>query len=302
MGIQFGHIPDHPAGSPFRSREALRIAGLHTQNMAGISGTGKTGADAIVVSGGYVDDKDYGNVIIYTGHGGRDPNTGRQIRDQDINDPGNAALVRSELEGLPVRVIRGRHNKKHQQSPFAPDSGYRYDGLYRVEEHWSKMGVDGFRVWQFRLVALAENEIATPKNVNPALTREAVPGPAPVTTSIIQRIVRNSMVAHIVKSWYSHECQICGLAIEVGGGLYSEGAHIRALGQPHHGPDVTENLLCLCPNDHVRFDNGALYLFDDLRVFDALVGQTIGRLRVHKDHKIGLSHVAYHRQCWTTGN
>lgn len=31
------------------------------------------GADSIVVSGGYPDDADYGDEIIYTGHGGRDP-------------------------------------------------------------------------------------------------------------------------------------------------------------------------------------------------------------------------------------
>ncbi|OPG11718.1 hypothetical protein B1L11_18475 [Microbispora sp. GKU 823] len=299
MAVQFGHIAGYPTGSPFKNREELRIAGLHSQNMAGISGNAKTGADAIVVSGGYVDDADYGEIIIYTGHGGRDPNTGRQIRDQELTDSGNAALVRSELEGLPVRVIRGRHNKRHHQSPFAPSSGYRYDGLYRVESHWAKMGVDGFRVWQFRLVKLEDGEVSTPKVTSPASIDQYAVGPAPVTTSIIQRIVRNSMIAHIVKSWYSHECQVCGLAIQVEGGLYSEGAHIRGLGQPHHGPDIPENLLCLCPNDHVRFDNGAIYLTDDLHVMDALTGQAVGQLRVHKNHKIDLRHVAYHRACWT---
>jgi putative restriction endonuclease len=34
-----------------------------------------------VLSGGYVDDNDEGDVIIYTGQGGRDPATGRQIKD-----------------------------------------------------------------------------------------------------------------------------------------------------------------------------------------------------------------------------
>lgn len=38
---------------------------------------------------------------------------------------------------------------------------------------------------------------------------------------------------------------------------YAEAAHIRALGSPHNGPDVIENVLCLCPNHHVLFDNGA---------------------------------------------
>jgi putative restriction endonuclease len=30
------------------------------------------GAESIVVSGGYKDDKDFGDVIVYTGHGGQD--------------------------------------------------------------------------------------------------------------------------------------------------------------------------------------------------------------------------------------
>ncbi|WP_432930397.1 YDG/SRA domain-containing protein [Microbispora sp. CA-135349] len=299
MGIQFGHIPGYPEGSSFRRRAELQAAGLHSQNMAGISGTAKTGADAIVVSGGYIDDADYGDVIVYTGHGGRDQSSERQVRDQKITDWGNAALVRSQLEGFPVRVIRGRHKKKHQQSPYAPISGYRYDGLYRVEDHWSKLGVDGFRVWQFRLIKLQDDEISTPEDSSPKLTSQGANKPTQVVTSVIQRIVRNSMVAHIVKSWYSHKCQICGLAIEVTGGLYSEGAHIRALGKPHHGPDVPENVLCLCPNDHVRFDNGALYLTDDLRVIDALTGQAASQLHVHKDHNIDLRHVAYHRDHWS---
>ncbi|MGO9353608.1 MAG: YDG/SRA domain-containing protein [Mycobacterium sp.] len=54
----------------------------------------------------YVDDQNYGDVIIYTGQGGRDPNTGRQIADQQLTR-GNLGLARSHLDGLPVRVIRG---------------------------------------------------------------------------------------------------------------------------------------------------------------------------------------------------
>lgn len=45
-----------------------------------------------------------------------------------------------------------------------------------------------------------------------------------------------------------------------------EGAHVRALGTPHHGPDIPANMLCLCPNCHVQFDNGALLIHDDLSI------------------------------------
>jgi hypothetical protein len=58
------------------------------------------------LSGGYEDDEDHGDVIVYTGYGGRDPATGKQISDQPFS-LWNRALAYSSLNGLPVRVIRG---------------------------------------------------------------------------------------------------------------------------------------------------------------------------------------------------
>ena len=68
----FGDIPTFPPGSIFSSRKELSFAGIHPPLQAGISGSGKDGADSIVISGGYEDDHDYGDMIIYTGHGGQD--------------------------------------------------------------------------------------------------------------------------------------------------------------------------------------------------------------------------------------
>jgi len=144
---QFGAPLVVPVGTIFRNRQALRDAGVHAPLMAGISGTQAEGADSIVVSGGYADDADYGDVIIYTGHGGNDPASKQQIADQDIAAHGNAGLITSQLEGLPVRVVRGAGG----HSEHAPASGFRYDGLYRVTDHWLKTGVHGFKIVQFRL-------------------------------------------------------------------------------------------------------------------------------------------------------
>src|SRR5689334_4258818 len=102
----FGEIPGHPAGTTYPNRQALADAGVHKPLQAGISGAVAEGADSIVLSGGYEDDQDQGAVIIYTGHGGRDPNTGQQIADQEFTRQ-NAALLQNEQQGLPVRVIRG---------------------------------------------------------------------------------------------------------------------------------------------------------------------------------------------------
>jgi putative restriction endonuclease len=115
--------------------------------MAGISGTAADGVDSIVISGGYEDDRDEGAVVIYTGHGGNDPATGKQIADQELHR-GNAGLAKNCDESLPVRVIRGAKLR----SPYSPKYGYRYDGLYYVEKYWQEKGRSGYQVWRFRLV------------------------------------------------------------------------------------------------------------------------------------------------------
>ncbi|WP_083753685.1 YDG/SRA domain-containing protein [Actinosynnema sp. ALI-1.44] len=162
----FGEIPGYPEGSLFTDRAALQRSGVHRPGQAGISG-GQDGADSIVVSGGYVDDEDRGNEIIYTGQGGRDSGTSRQIADQELTR-GNLGLVRSEEAGHPVRVVRGSKGDPR----YSPTSGYRYDGLYRVTEHWQEVGKDGFKVWRFRL-----------NKLNPLPDVEQVSAPAQVPNS-----------------------------------------------------------------------------------------------------------------------
>jgi len=102
----FGELAGLTEGASFANRRALSQAGVHRPTQAGISGSSTEGADPIVVSGGYVDDQDFGEAIVYTGHGGRDEQTGRQVADQRL-ERGNLALAVSCREGLPVRVIRG---------------------------------------------------------------------------------------------------------------------------------------------------------------------------------------------------
>ena len=70
----------------FEDRRELHKARIHRPLQAGICGTAdRGGAESIVVSGGYKDDQDYGDVIIYTGHGGRDSNTGIQVEGSGTN-------------------------------------------------------------------------------------------------------------------------------------------------------------------------------------------------------------------------
>lgn len=145
--IKFGPIPSVKEGQIFPSREALAIAGVHRSYQKGIDGNGVDGASAIVISGGFVDDFDFGDQIIYTGEGGNDPISGRQIADQNINSPGNSGLITSMKNNYPVRVIR---SSKHK-STFAPVTGYRYDGLYYVKDCQQTKGKDGFNIVRFVL-------------------------------------------------------------------------------------------------------------------------------------------------------
>ena len=146
----FGSIPGHPARTLYESRGALSRAGVHRPLRAGISGSAAEGADSIVLSGGYEDDRDDGDVVVYTGQGGRDPRSGRQ-RSHQMLLRGSLALSRSRLLALPVRVVRG----SALRSAYAPVRGYRYDGLYRVSGEWKERGRAGFLVWRFRLEKMA---------------------------------------------------------------------------------------------------------------------------------------------------
>ena len=66
----FGHIGGFPEGHTFNSRIEIKNAGLHKYHIAGISRILNIGCDSIVLNGGYVDDRDYGDMILYTGEGG----------------------------------------------------------------------------------------------------------------------------------------------------------------------------------------------------------------------------------------
>lgn len=278
----FGHVPGYPEGSIFESRAELNASRIHIPTQAGISGSQTEGAESIVLSGGYEDDADHGDTIIYTGHGGRDSSTGQQTHDQPFAR-GNRALALSKQNGLPVRVIRGSNH----DSPYSPPSGYSYDGLYTVEDFWHEVGKSGFKIWRFRLAKIPEK--STPGQLvaeEPA--GYSVPGRQEMRVS---RIIRDSVRARRVKVLYDYRCQMCKTRLECPAGPYSESAHIRPLGTPHNGPDTEDNILCLCPNHHVLFDNGAISITDNL----SLIGDD-SNLTVHRNHHINRHYLAYHRE------
>ena len=150
----FGHVAGVAIGDAFADRVALSAAGVHRPRRAGIWGTQTEGAQSIVLNCAFVDDEDRGQTVLYTGSGGRHPRTGHQITDQTLTR-GNLALAVSARRGLPVRVSRGVGTRVW--SP--PPEGYRYDGLYRVEDYYEAVGRNGYRIWRFRLRAVPGESI-----------------------------------------------------------------------------------------------------------------------------------------------
>ncbi|KAL1949930.1 hypothetical protein VTO73DRAFT_8811 [Trametes versicolor] len=146
---RFGHPRGVSVGDVFTYRKDLHKAGVHIGVRHGIHGQKERGAFSIVLSGGYEDDADRGDTIFYTGAGGREKSnqTGPQVHDQSFEHRMNKTLLRSLERGKPVRVVRGFE----AGSKYAPWEGYRYDGLYTVEQAEMKTGRSGFKVCVFEL-------------------------------------------------------------------------------------------------------------------------------------------------------
>jgi putative restriction endonuclease len=181
---------------------------VHRHRQAGISGSASEGADSIVLSGGYEDDLDNGDEIVYTGHGGRAQETGRQIADQNFSR-WNQALAYSSLNGLPVRVVRGAGH----DSPCSPSTGYRYDGLYVVGDYWHEIGRSGFRIWRYRLSKLADQPNQSNEGHSASEVPDA-PSEAPRHPTTILRIVRDTRQARRIMELYDYKCQMCRTRLE----------------------------------------------------------------------------------------
>ncbi len=280
----FGDISNINEGDEFVNRQMLRDVGLHLPLMDGIDGNPIEGASSIVLNGGYVDDYDLGDEIVYTGHGGNDSNTRRQISDQSWNAKGNKGLLISELHGLPVRVIRGHRHR----SSFSPKNGYKYGGLFFVSGHFEDRGKDGFVICRFKL-----KKLLTP-NSNFEKAAKNLPIGNEETkriSSTTLRIVRDTNLSRELKALYNYTCQICGIRIAVNGIGYAEAAHVKPLGKPHNGNDQPDNLLCLCPNHHVMFDKGVFTINDDLTL-----NGIEGKIQFNEGHSLIKINIEYHKQ------
>lgn len=289
--VMYGEIPDCPPGTVFKDRREAYEAGVHRTTQAGIAGQ-SDGTQSICLSDGYSDDEIQGDLITYTGFGGRDANTGRHVADQKL-EKGNLGLVENYKLGRPVRVLV----KESVLTGRRTSGEYVYLGLFTVTG-WGWGTRDGWKVLIYQLRAVAGDSLI-PAEIAVALARGEDVTPARRSVNV-NRIVRNYDVAASVKRLYDNTCQICRTRLVTAAGPYSEGAHIRPLGIPHNGPDNLENILCLCPNCHVLFDGHALTVRPDGAVMN--LGKPAGKLMVADAHGLNFEHLAYQEQISTASS
>jgi len=117
----------------------------------------------------------------------------------------------------------------------------------RDVDRYDKMLIDSFFVQPQELDTPKASDIDLPETVRVETTT--------------YRILRDTALSREVKIAQKFECQLCTKRIRLSdGSFYAEAHHVRPLGKPHNGPDVEENIICVCPNCHVLLDYGVIKL------------------------------------------
>ncbi|KAL7188449.1 hypothetical protein ACSBR1_038327 [Camellia fascicularis] len=147
-----GLVPGVDVGDEFQYRVELALVGIHCLYQAGIDYMKHGGmiiATSIVASGGYVDDLDNPDVLIYSGHGGNITGRDKQQPEDQKLERGNLALKNSISAKNPVRVICG--SKETKLSTLDARAKivltYIYDGLFTVERYMHDVGPHGKLSW-----------------------------------------------------------------------------------------------------------------------------------------------------------
>ncbi len=95
--------------------------------------------------------------------------------------------------------------------------------------------------------------------------------------------IRNRQLVTALKFLYDNVCQICDISIKINDNKnYSEIHHLKPIGGEHKGNDSSSNMICVCPNCHVKLDYGTIEIKSET-------------FRVIK-HEISIENIEYHNK------
>jgi HNH endonuclease len=152
------------------------------------------------------------------------------------------------------------------------------NGIWKL----SQEGIEEAKRLSYRYTELGLVESLDVKT--PSATDLSDPPETTRTLCKTYRVLRDTQLSRRIKLLHENSCQLCGHTIQLPNGQrYSEAHHIKPLGIPHNGPDVAENIICVCPNHHVELDYGAIKLDKDM-------------FRNHAEHTIGVEYIQYHNE------
>ncbi|PWA94589.1 histone H3-K9 methyltransferase [Artemisia annua] len=151
-----GPVEGVEVGDEFQYRVELALVGIHRPFQGGIDSV-KKGKDffavSIVASGGYDNEIDKPDCLIYSGAGGITKE--KTVEDQKL-EKGNLALYNNIATKLPVRVVRGYKSSETLDSDSKSKlmTTYIYDGLYMVNDYKRETGPKGNLVFKFELTRI----------------------------------------------------------------------------------------------------------------------------------------------------
>lgn len=164
-------------------------------------------------------------------------------------------------------------------------TGWRQDSLDRKPQPLGDLSSQVLEKWKNRTdKELADKVVAFIRSMDTETPVDLDPTPPERVATTVYRILRDTEIARKIKMIHRYKCQVCGVAIALpGGSFYAEAHHIQPLGAPHNGPDISENILCLCPNHHAEMDYGVREIDLDI-------------LRLSPKHEVDLRYVEYHNK------
>ncbi|KAJ8503872.1 hypothetical protein OPV22_004758 [Ensete ventricosum] len=147
MVKRIGQVPGVAVGDIFYFRIEMCLVGLHSQSVAGIDYmTARFGNEedpvalGVVSAGGYDNEEDNVDVLIYSGQGS-------SSKDDQKLERGNLALEKSLHRANEIRVIRSAKDPSVLYGKI-----YIYDGMYKIHESWVEKGKSGFNTFKYKFL------------------------------------------------------------------------------------------------------------------------------------------------------